>query len=127
MNRCGRVSCCFLFSPGPFFDGFVGDFLFTFLQLLKEEAAPAAVVCRNVFPALGVVFQGFHIPFTHVLIPQLWPALWSFANGKFSIEDVLRYSAILRWKENQETTNIPSKLLISQGKPKKLFAEASDE
>ena len=53
MNRCGGVSCCFLFEPGPFFDGFVGDFLFTFLQLLKEEAAPAAAVCRNVFPALG--------------------------------------------------------------------------
>ena len=43
MNRCGGVSC-FLFSPGPFFDGFVGDLLFTFLQLIMEEAAAAAVV-----------------------------------------------------------------------------------
>ena len=94
MNRCGGVSCCFLFSPGPFFDGFVGDFLFTFLQLHKEEAAPAAAVCRNVFPALGVNFQGFHISFTHFLVPQLWAGTGSFANGKFSIEDVLRYSAI---------------------------------
>ena len=32
VNRCSGVSCCFLFSPGPFFDGFVGDLLFTFLQ-----------------------------------------------------------------------------------------------
>ena len=71
MNRCGGVSCCFLFSPGPFFDGFVGDLLFTFLQVLMEEAAPAAAVCRNVLPALGVDFQGFHISFAHVLVPQL--------------------------------------------------------
>ena len=77
MNSCGGVSCCFLFSPGPFFDSFIGDFLFTFLQLLKEEAAPAAVVCHNVFPALGVNFQGFHISFTHVLVPQLWAATGS--------------------------------------------------
>ena len=67
MNRFGGVSC-FLFSPGPFFDGLVGDLLFTFLQLLMEEAAPAAAVCRNVFPALGVDFQDFHISFAHVLV-----------------------------------------------------------
>ena len=35
------------------------------------------------------------ISFAHVLVPQLWAATGSFANGKFSIEDVLRYSAIL--------------------------------
>ena len=95
VSRCSEVSCCFLFSPGPFFDGFVGDLLFVFLQLLMGEAAPAAAVCRNVFPALGVNLQGFHISFTHVLVPQLWAATGSFANGKFSVEDVLRYSAIL--------------------------------
>ena len=95
MNRCSGVSCCFLFSPGPFFDGFVGDLLFTFLQLLMEEAAPAAAVCRNVLPALGVDFQGFRISFAHVFVPQWWAATGSFANGKFSIEDVLTFSAIL--------------------------------
>ena len=89
------MSCCFLFSLGPSFDGFVGDLFFTFFQLLMEEAAPAAAACCNVFPALGVDFQGFHISFAHVLVPQLWAATGSFANGKFSIEDVLRYSAIL--------------------------------
>ena len=30
-----------------------------------------------------------------ILVPQLWAATGSFANGKFSREDVLRYSAIL--------------------------------
>ena len=60
-----------------------------------EETAPAAAVCYNVFPALGVDFQGFHISFAHVLVPQLWATTGSFANGKLSIEDVLRYSAIL--------------------------------
>ena len=60
-----------------------------------EEAAPAAGVCCNVFPALGVDFQGSHISFAHVLVPQLWAATGLFANGKFSIEDVLGYSAIL--------------------------------
>ena len=77
VSRCGRVSCCFLFSPGPFFDGFVGDHLFTFLQLLMEEATPAAAVCRIVFPALRVYSQGSHISFAHVLVPQLWAT-----NGK---------------------------------------------
>ena len=96
MSRCDGVSCCFIFSPGPFFDGFVGNLLFTFLQLLMEEAAPAAAICRNVFPALGVDFQGFHISFARILVPQLWTATGSFANGKFSIEDVLRYYAILQ-------------------------------
>ena len=85
----------FFFLPGPFFDGFVGDLLFTFLQLLMEEAAPAAAVGRNAFPALGVDFQSFHVLFAHVLVHQLWAAMGSFANGKFSIEDVLRYSVIL--------------------------------
>ena len=60
-----------------------------------EEAAPATAVCRYVFPALGVDFQGSHISFANVLVPQLWVTTRSFANGKFSIEDVLRYSAIL--------------------------------
>ena len=60
-----------------------------------EEVAAAAAVCCNVFTALGVDFQGFHISFAHVLVPQLWAAKKSFANGTFSIEDVLRYSAIL--------------------------------
>ena len=95
MNRCGGVSCCFLFFAWHFYDGCDGDILFTFLQLLMEEAAPAAAVCRNVLPALGVDFQGFRISFAHVLVPQSWAATGSFANGKFSIEDVLRYSAIL--------------------------------
>ena len=71
MSRCGRVSCFFFFLPGPFFDGFVGDLLFTFLQLLMEEAAPAAAVGHNVFPALGIDFQSFHILFAHVLVHQL--------------------------------------------------------
>ena len=88
VSGCGRVSCCFLFSPGPFFNGSVGDLLFNFLQLLMKEAAPAAVVCSNVFSAIGVHFQGFHISFAHVLVPQLWAATGSFANGKFSIGDV---------------------------------------
>ena len=95
MSRCGGVSCRFLLPPAPFCDGFVDDRLFTFLQLLMKEAALAAVVCRNVFPALVVDFQAFHISFAHVLVPQLWAATGSFANGTFSIEDVLRYSAIL--------------------------------
>ena len=60
-----------------------------------EEAAPAAAVCRNVFPALGIDFQDCHISFVHVLVTQLWAATGSFANDKFSIEDVLRYFAIL--------------------------------
>ena len=60
-----------------------------------EKAAPAAAVCRNVFPVLGVDFQGFHISVAQILEAQLWAATGSFANGKFSIEDVLRYSAIL--------------------------------
>ena len=90
VSRCGGVSCRFLFSPVPFSDGLVGDRLFTFLQLLMEEVAAAAAVCCNVFTALGVDFQGFHISFAHVLVPTK-----SFANGTFSIEDVLRYSAIL--------------------------------
>ena len=94
VSRSSRVSCCFLFSPGPFFDDFVGDHLFAFPQLLIEEAAPAAAVCRIVFPALRVDSQGSHISFAHVLVPQLWAATGSFANGKFSIEDVLWYSAI---------------------------------
>ena len=72
MSRCRGVSCCFLFLPGPFFVGFVGDLLFTFLQLLIEEAAPAAAVCRNV--SLRVDFQGFHVSFAHVPVPQLWAA-----------------------------------------------------
>ena len=55
----------------------------------------AAVVCCNVFPVLEVDFQGFHISFAHILVPQLWVATGLFANGKFSIEKVLRYSAIL--------------------------------
>ena len=59
LSRCGGVSCCFLFSPGPFFDGFVGDLLFTFLQLLMEEAALAAAVCCNIFPALGAISKAF--------------------------------------------------------------------
>ena len=63
VGRCGRVSCCFLFLPGPFFDDFVGDLLFSFFYLLMEEAAQAATVYCNVFPALGVDFQGFHISF----------------------------------------------------------------
>ena len=58
-----------------------------------EKVAPATVVCHNVFPAID--FQGFHISFADILVPQLWAATGSFANGKFSIEDVLRYSAIL--------------------------------
>ena len=95
VSRCSRVGCFFFFLPGPFFDGFVGDLLFTFLKLLMEEAAPAAAVCRNVFPALRVDFQSFRILFAHFLVHQLWAATGSFANGKFSIEDVLRYSAIL--------------------------------
>jgi len=95
VSRCGGVSCYFLFSPGPFFDGFVGDLLFTFLQLFMEKAAPAAAVCRNVFQVLGVDFQGIHISFAHILVPQLWAATGSFANGTFSIEYVLGYSAIL--------------------------------
>ena len=32
------------------------------LQLLVEKAAPAAAVSRNVFPALGIDFQGFQKP-----------------------------------------------------------------
>ena len=32
------------------------------LQLLLEKAAPAAAVSRNVFPALGIDFQGFQKP-----------------------------------------------------------------
>ena len=95
MSSCGGVSCWFLFSPGSFFDGFIGDLLFTFQQLLMERVAPAAAVCCNVFPALGIDFQGFHISFAHILVPQLWAATGPFANGKFSTEDVLRYSAIL--------------------------------
>ena len=95
VSRCGRVNCCSPFSPGPFFDGFVGDLLFTLLQLLMEETVPAAAVCRIVFPALGVDFQGFQVSFAGVLLPQPCVATGSFANGKFSIEDVLRYPAIL--------------------------------
>ena len=60
-----------------------------------EEAAPAAAVCCDVFPVLGFDFQGFHISFAHVLVPQLWAAKGSLANGNFSIEGVIRYSAIL--------------------------------
>ena len=95
VSRCGGVACYFLFSPSPFFDGFIGDVLFTFLQLLMEKTAPAAAVFRNVFPVLGVDFQGFHTTFAHSLVPQLWMATGSFANSKFSKEDVPRYSAIL--------------------------------
>ena len=66
MSRSGGVSCCFLFSPGPFFDGFVSDLLFTFLLSLMEEAAqaPASAVCRNAFPALGVDFHVCTYPCT---------------------------------------------------------------
>jgi len=60
-----------------------------------EGAAPAAAVCRNVFPVLGVDFQAFHISIAHILVPQMQADTGSFANSKFSIEDVLRYSAIL--------------------------------
>ena len=34
VSRCGGVSCCFLLSPGTFFDGFVGDLLFTSFRCL---------------------------------------------------------------------------------------------
>ena len=64
-------------------------------SLHLPSVAYGGAVCRNVLPALGVNFQGFHISFAHVLVPQLWAATGSFANGKFSIEDGLRYSAIL--------------------------------
>ena len=60
-----------------------------------EEAALAAAVYCNVFPAIGVDFQVFHVSFAHVLVPQQWAATGSFASGKFSIKDVLRYSPIL--------------------------------
>ena len=95
MSRCGGVSCCFLFSPGPFFDGFIGNLLFTFLQLLMEKAAPAAAICRNAFQALGIDFQGFHSRLQTSLYLSLWAATGSFANDTFSIEDVLGYCAIL--------------------------------
>ena len=60
-----------------------------------EEASPAAAVCCNVFPVREVDFQVFHISFAQGLVPQLWAAKGSLANGNFSIEGVIRYSAIL--------------------------------
>lgn len=60
-----------------------------------EEAAPAAAVCRNVFPDLGVNFQGFHISFAHILDSKTPPIfehnLQHFIGLKFELTQ--EYSA----------------------------------
>ena len=81
--------------PGPLFTGCGQDLFFSGLHLLAEGTAPSAVVSCCIFPALCVDFQGLHVALADIFKARLGAANSSLARGKFAVEDVLGYTAIL--------------------------------
>ena len=81
--------------PGSLFIGCGQDHFFSGLQLLAEDTAPSAAASCCIFAALCVDVQGFHVAHAGIFEAQLGAANSSLVRGKFAVEDVVEYTAIL--------------------------------
>lgn len=82
--------------PGSLLIGCGQDLFFSGFQLLGEDTAPFAVDSCCIFPALCVDVQGLHVALADIFEAPLGAANSSLERGKFAVDDVLRYTAILR-------------------------------
>ena len=81
--------------PDSLFIGCGQELFFSGLQLLAEGTAPSATVSCCIYPVLCVDVQGIHVALADIFEAQLGAANSSPTRGKFAVEDVLGYTAIL--------------------------------